>query len=209
MAQHQESKIRSDELKRLTNEDRYANGELEKIEGTRLRQREIAANERNVIASTREVSKGGAVGSDGTRFRSVDTPNLVSARRGTTLGRALIGAAAHVRVVFDPKLNRSRLDQASGFASGYSTERGLGDRHYRNVNNREAEQDERLDDREGLMLRRLRRISKDKAKQINRPNAGMTPSVRAMLAKSKALYTYIDFPVAVASELSTLIAFYR
>ena len=197
VAQQNEEVARRDDLQRLSEESRYANSELTKIEDTRLQGRQLAANERNVIAATREEAAGGTLAGAATNFRKVDLRNPIF--DDTKEDPTIIGHNVN---------RRSRLNHRSSLASGYAVDRGLDNWHYLNVNQREAQENERLADRERDMQRRLRRIAKDKAKQINRPNAGMTASVRAAIAKAKSLSAYLDFPVSTKSEIANLVAAY-
>lgn len=199
IAVQRETRARQEKLDDLAEEHNYAFGELEKIEGLRLAGRRIAADERNVIAATREHSLGGSAHGAATNYRD-------SIEQGPTYHRPP-NAEADAPYQFDHNYDRYRLyNSRRGGASGYATDRGLDDRHYVDVNRRDAQYHNYLAGREKKMHRRLQRIAKDQAKQLKAPNGGSNAMVRALTAQAQALTTYIELPVTPRAEIASILA---
>ncbi len=198
-AVEREARSRNEQLANLADEYNYSHRELEKIESLRLAGRKVSADERNVIAATREKSVGGSRSGAATNYRDAIEQNPIYHQDPN----AEAGAPSQ----FDHEYDRYRgYNHRRGAASGWAVDRGLDDRHYADVNRRDAEYAKHLSDREAKMHRRLRRIAKDQAKQIKAPNGGSNNLVRALTTQAQALTTYLPCPVSPAAEIETILA---
>ena len=198
-AVEREARSRNEQLANLADEYNYSHRELEKIESLRLAGRKVSADERNVIAATREKSVGGSRSGAATNYRDAIEQNPIYHQDPN----AEAGAPSQ----FDHQYDRYRgYNHRRGAASGWAVDRGLDDRHYADVNRRDAEYAKHLSDRETKMHRRLRRIAKDQAKQIKAPNGGSNNLVRALTTQAQALTTYLPCPVSPAAEIETILA---
>ena len=91
----------------------------------------------------------------------------------------------------------------------YGNNHGLGDRHYANVNNREAEFNNYLSDREQNLRRRLNRLAQDDERMLRRENTGNSRHARSSQTKATSLRTYVPLPIDVKSALTNLLASYH
>lgn len=136
------------------------------------------------------------------RRTAANERNHIAAYRGSGYGS--YGESGHY-------LRGRRVIRLSShyYRNNYGWERGLDDRHYADVNRREANFNEYLSDREQNLRRRMNRLAKDEERMLRRPNTGNSREVRSSTNAALALRTYAPFPLNASSEINNTLAMYK
>ncbi len=200
-ARDKEDAYRNQRLAELELERQFVYDELAKLEQLRITDRQTGSEERNVIAATREQVNQASVGS--TTIRRSDDTKIGPHYRKPPADRP------NDRIVLDYRRQRDRqFGLGSGYANRFSSQRGLGDRHYLNVNERQEDYDDYLADREQDLQLRLRRIVKDETALHRRPNPGSDTMISRAMATAQAMSTYVAVPVNPRVELQRILDSY-
>jgi hypothetical protein len=218
-----EDRRRERRLGHLDEDERYAFGELEKMEEIRGDVRAGATSERNTIAAGAAHRYDAADRYDAAfrygaaqRLRGSYDRKPVTASptnpgtakcnpppKGQTQGRLAADAVEKAH----GKARAEGTEQANGAAeAGYYRQTGLGDSHYLDVNRREENEFHRLGLREKNMNRRLLRIAKDEANLLGQPIIGNTYQVSSLRVKAVALVTYVRMPLCPEDEQGRILA---
>lgn len=213
-ARQGEADYRNEQLANLEDDRRFAWREMGRIEDLRMHGRTLAANERNVIAATRERSGGGFGQYNDTQYRdSQEIGPLYRPDANDINWDAGAGA-----FVVDPDANwqldhladrYQALDQYGAARGGYYRERGLGDEHYADVSRREEEYHDYLAEKERKLNRRHRRLDQEASRLLRRRVSGYTPEISCQKAQATALASYVPLPVSPETEVQRILASYR
>jgi hypothetical protein len=209
-ARENEVAYRNQQLANLAQDRGFTWSELQRVEDLRAENRQLMSHERNTIAATRRNSGGRLNRFDDMRARDnleigpifEDDPENPISTEDHPHWVVPEGTGPAVDHLAD---RRRRFDRTAATDAFHFDRRGLGDRHYRDVNRREEENDRRLDRRERELAQRNLRVASEEKQLLTRPVTGNNSQLFALKQKAKALPTYVEIPVSPADEIQRIV----